>query len=72
MATRTAVVAVGPGRDELARLVPSSADHTKTTFGGAFGRNSLTVEIKRVRSDVTSRAKRLIERDKELLKRLGD
>jgi len=35
--------------------------------------NSLTAEIKRVRSDedFTSRAKRLIERDKELLERLG-
>jgi hypothetical protein len=35
--------------------------------------NSLTAEIERVRSDedFTSRAKRLIERDKELLERLG-
>jgi len=34
---------------------------------------SLTAEIERVRSDedFTSRAKRLIERDKELLERLG-
>jgi predicted transcriptional regulator len=35
--------------------------------------NSLTAEIERVRADedFTSRAKRLIERDKELLERLG-
>ena len=35
--------------------------------------DSLTAEIERVRSDedFTSRAKRLIERDKELLERLG-
>ncbi len=35
--------------------------------------NSLTVEIERVRADedFTSRAKRLIERDKELLERLS-
>lgn len=35
--------------------------------------DSLTTEIERVRSDedFTSRAKRLIERDKELLERLG-
>jgi len=36
--------------------------------------DSLTAEIERVRSDedFTSRAKRLIERDKELLERLGN
>jgi len=35
--------------------------------------NSLTAEIERVRADddFTARAKRLIERDKELLERLG-
>jgi len=35
--------------------------------------DSLTAEIERVRSDddFTSRAKRLLERDKELLERLG-
>jgi predicted transcriptional regulator len=35
--------------------------------------DSLTAEIERVRADedFTSRAKRLIERDKELLERLG-
>ena len=35
--------------------------------------DSLTAEIERVRTDddFTSRAKRLIERDKELLERLG-
>ena len=35
--------------------------------------DSLTAEIERVRSDedFTSRARRLIERDKELLERLG-
>jgi len=35
--------------------------------------NSLTAEIERVRADedFTSRARRLIERDKELLERLG-
>ena len=35
--------------------------------------DSLTAEIERVRSDedFTTRAKRLIERDKELLERLG-
>jgi hypothetical protein len=35
--------------------------------------NSLTAEIERIRADddFTARAKRLIERDKELLERLG-
>jgi hypothetical protein len=56
--------------------LPDEAEAVARVQGSSVSQpiiDSLTAEIERVRADedFTSRAKRLIERDKELLERLG-